>query len=151
MDVQAFRGEGYIARLAPRARRLAANSVTERPNRVGLTLPRHVPASAKSVGKPLFESYHFSPTLFSLSRSTHSGPGAVLGVMTMAFGRRRCPSRRELAVSAPSAKSVGNPYFTLPVFPPLVSISTAALSGLLGDVGLALGSSGVAHAARVGW
>ena len=94
MDVQAFRGEGYIARLAPRARRLAANSVTERPNRVGLTLPRHFPASAKSVG---------------------------------------------------------DPYFTLPVFPPLVSISTAALSGLLGDVGLALGSSGVAHAARVGW
>ena len=72
----------------------SANPVTERPNRVGLTLPRHFPTSAKSVG---------------------------------------------------------DPYFTLPVFPPLVSISTAALSGLLGDVGLALGSSGVAHAARVGW
>ena len=75
-----------------------------------LALPRRFPTSAKSVDKPLFYTYHFPPTFFLLSRSTHSGPGAVLGVHDWPSdgAGARLGARWRFR---PCAKSVGKPLF----------------------------------------
>ena len=95
--------------------------------------------SAKSVGRPLFLSYQFSPTF------SHSPPSALGGraeAAKLVPGGSSTALGNESARSAPLQKVSANPYFYHTSFPPLFPTLRPRRSGAV------LGARGSVSAAR---
>ena len=88
----------------------SANSVAERPSRWAWLSRGVFRPLQKASANPYFNHTTFPPLFFLLSRSTHSGPGAVLGVHDWPLdgAGARLGARWRFR---PCAKSVGKPLF----------------------------------------